>query len=146
MEVGPSKASNIREPDRGKPVCGARLLTAQALFCTTCWRRKRRSRCWRLPISRCEYQWSSCGQYDFGMEQCTGNPGGDCNQFPLPGENFHLPRLRKFGQVDGASAANQCRCLLVGGYARELWQQQAGMNKYFLIRPRLDGSAQFLQR
>ena len=53
---------------------------------------------------------SSGRQYDSGMEQRPGDPGGDGDQFPLPGEDFYLSRLGKFRQIDGTAAANQRRC------------------------------------
>ena len=66
------------------------------------------------------------------MKQSPGNSRGDRDQFPLPLKNLHLPGLREFGQIDGASAANSRGIGFIGGNARKLWQQLPGMNEELL--------------
>src|ERR1700693_4076503 len=58
----------------------------------------------------------SCGEYDFGMEQRAGYPGGDGDQFPLALEDLYLAGAGEFGEVDGAAGADAGGGGFVGGY------------------------------
>ena len=68
-------------------------------------------------------------QHDTRVEQSSRDAGGDSDQFPLPIENLDLSGAGELGQVDGASAANTGGIGFIGGDAREMRKELAGMNE-----------------
>ena len=69
------------------------------------------------------------GEDDFGMEEGSGDAGGDGEEFGLAGEDFDLAGAGKFWEVDGSSAANAGGGGFVGGDGGKLGQELAGMDE-----------------
>ena len=68
-------------------------------------------------------------QHDLGVEQRAGDASGDGDQFPLAAEDFDLGGAGKFGEVDGASAADAGDGGFVGGDGGKIGQEFAGMDE-----------------
>ena len=97
-------------------------------------RSKARSRVSDTPIRptravREEVPCLFCGENNFGMEEGSGDAGGDGEEFGLAGEDFNLAGAGEVGKVDGAPAADAGGGGFVGGDGGELRQEQAGMDE-----------------
>ena len=71
----------------------------------------------------------STGEDDFGVEEGSGDAGGDGDQFPLAVEDFDLAGAGEFGKVDGAAAADAGGGGVVGGDGGKLRQELAGVDE-----------------
>jgi len=77
------------------------------------------------------------------MEQCAGYAGGDGDQFPLAAKDFDLAGAGKFGEVDGASAADAGDRGFVGGDGGKVGQEFAGVDETIVQRFRLPSGTRF---
>src|SRR5271165_5143303 len=68
-------------------------------------------------------------EHNPGMEQCSGDSGGNCDQVALAAEDLYLRSARHFRQVHGATAADQSGAFFGGGDARQLRHQLSGMDE-----------------
>ena len=65
------------------------------------------------------------------MEESSGNARGDRNQITLADEDFDLAGAGEFGKIHCPPGADAGGRQLVGGHARKLGQEFAGMNEQF---------------
>ena len=63
------------------------------------------------------------------MEQCTGDAGGDGEQFPLAGEDLDPGGAGKFGKIHGTAATNAPGGCFVGCNRRKLGEELARVDE-----------------
>jgi hypothetical protein len=66
---------------------------------------------------------------DFGMEECSGDAGGDGDEVALSVEDFDLARVGEFGKVDSTSVADTGDGGVIGSNGWKLGKKPAGVDE-----------------